>query len=654
MEINLIPDASVASAPSGFTAAVQAAAAIYDNDFPGNYTVNITYGWGTYDNVADSELTNAEISLGGVDADNYVSYATLKNWLGANATLSDQKTALASLPASDDSLPGDPDSFFVSTAQEKALGVFTGQAGAVDGSIGFGTDSFDWQGLALCEIGHALGWMTDYYVNAPTALDLLRFSSPGVRDWTGGQAEYFSTDGGVTGTANFATSFDYTLFTNLTNDPFCAPVDSSTLNLTSLDLEVLNDIGFGGGPQITAPTIAFSSASFSGSSFSLAVTASDKLGVTGVEIYDDGFDIGAATFDAATGDWDFSGSFTPGQSVTLEAVATDEVSLTASVYIYYETGGGNIVDFAGAGDAALLSGTDDNWDKLFGSSETIELASAQTSIIGGDDLVLVTGGSGNEVKLFSTGGAWDKVFGSDMVGYVVNSQVRFIGGDDSIRCSGTDDQLKLFSTGGESDKVFGFNLAVNLVSSQASFIDGGNTIRCSGSDDQIKLFATIGQWDKVFGTGLTASLINAQASFVEGGDTIRLLNGADDSVKLFATGTSADSVFGANSTIALIGASASVTGSDDSIHMFEDDAVTLNGSSEAFVFQPAIGQDVINGFGASDSMQFSASDFANWSALQAHLSTSGANTVITLDANDSVTLTNVTVASLSASQFKFT
>jgi hypothetical protein len=197
-------------------------------------------------------------------------------------------------------------------------------------------------------------------------------------------------------------------------------------------------------------------------------------------------------------------------------------------------------------------------------------------------------------------------------------------------------------------------LAVNLVSSQASFIDGGNTIRCSGSDDQIKLFATIGQWDKVFGTGLTASLINAQASFVEGGDTIRLLNGADDSVKLFATGTSADSVFGANSTIALIGASASVTGSDDSIHMFEDDAVTLNGSSEAFVFQPAIGQDVINGFGASDSMQFSASDFANWSALQAHLSTSGANTVITLDANDSVTLTNVTVASLSASQFKFT
>jgi len=36
MNINLIPDASVASAPAGFVQAVQAAANIFDEDFPGN------------------------------------------------------------------------------------------------------------------------------------------------------------------------------------------------------------------------------------------------------------------------------------------------------------------------------------------------------------------------------------------------------------------------------------------------------------------------------------------------------------------------------------------------------------------------------------------------------------------------------------------
>ena len=52
-------------------------------------------------------------------------------------------------------------------------------------------------------------------------------------------------------------------------------------------------------------------------------------------------------------------------------------------------------------------------------------------------------------------------------------------------------------------------------------------------------------------------------------------------------------------------------------------------------------------------MQFSASDFANFSALQSHTSQSGANTMIALDASDTVTLTNVTATNLAASQFHF-
>jgi hypothetical protein len=62
---------------------------------------------------------------------------------------------------------------------------------------------------------------------------------------------------------------------------------------------------------------------------------------------------------------------------------------------------------------------------------------------------------------------------------------------------------------------------------------------------------------------------------------------------------------------------------------------------------------VINGFASTDTLQFSKLDFASWSALHSHMSQSGANTVITLDATDTVTLTNVAMTSLTASEFKF-
>jgi len=82
-------------------------------------------------------------------------------------------------------------------------------------------------------------------------------------------------------------------------------------------------------------------------------------------------------------------------------------------------------------------------------------------------------------------------------------------------------------------------------------------------------------------------------------------------------------------------------------------SVTQGGASDAFVFQAAIGVETINGFATTDSMQFSASDFANWPALQNYISQSGANTLITFDASDTVTLRNVAASSLAASQFHF-
>ena len=253
MQITLVPDSSIALAPAGLTAAVDAAAAIYEQDFPGNYNINISYGWGTFDNTSSNELTNPNsgvYSLGGGTATT-VSYSQLKGWLTANADTSTQIAADATLPASSASFPGDANTFFVSFAEEKALGVFTGDSSAIDGSIGFNigdaSTSQDWEPAALTEIAHALGWDSIAGGGSfPDVSDLFRYSSPGHYGWTSGQSAYFSIDGGATDLADFATSFDQTLFTDLpADDPLRLPFTSAATTLTSFDIEALSVIGFG-------------------------------------------------------------------------------------------------------------------------------------------------------------------------------------------------------------------------------------------------------------------------------------------------------------------------------------------------------------------------------------------------------------------------
>jgi hypothetical protein len=266
MQINLVPDSSIASAPAGLAAAVEAAAAVYEQDFPGNYTVNISYGWGTFDNEPDEELTNSDsgaFSLGGEDNGSLASYSQLRGWLTATAASSAQITAVASLPASNAALPGDADTFYVSSAEEKALGVFNGDSSALDGSIGFNVgdanSADDWEPAALCELAHALGWDTIAQGGSyPDVADLFRYSSPGQYQWTSGQPAYFSIDGGNTDLADFDTTFDQTLFTNLpADDPLRIPFTSSATTLTSFDTEALSVIGFGVATTASAPVIFF-------------------------------------------------------------------------------------------------------------------------------------------------------------------------------------------------------------------------------------------------------------------------------------------------------------------------------------------------------------------------------------------------------------
>ena len=151
----------------------------------------------------------------------------------------------------------------------------------------------------------------------------------------------------------------------------------------------------------------------------------------------------------------------------------------------------------------------------------------------------------------------------------------------------------------------------------------------------------------------TLDLTSAQTTVSGGGETIDIAGGSGNIASLYSTGGVADTVNGSSATLDLNSVQVAVNGNSDTLNFSGNNTVTAAGTSEAFVFQPAIGVNTIGGFGSTDSMTFSSTDFASWSALLSHASQVGSNTVIALDAADKVTLTGVAIGSLQQSQFHF-
>ncbi|MBV8774066.1 MAG: NF038122 family metalloprotease [Deltaproteobacteria bacterium] len=253
MIINLIPDNSIASAPAGFGATVRSAADLIQHTFTDNITLNIRYGWGTYDNQDDRSLHNLAGAIGGAISSEFLSYSDVKAWLAAKPALPQDAFALASLPASISAFPDNPpNGFVIASAEEKALGQFSGQSTDIDGAIGFGTalTSDSWFSTALHEITHAMGRLTgvdpsSLITSDPWLFDLYRYSGPNEYQWAGGQAAYFSLDDGRTPLANFDLYSDPSDFAgdNLTPaDPFNASVTPGNV-LTPADISAMDVLG---------------------------------------------------------------------------------------------------------------------------------------------------------------------------------------------------------------------------------------------------------------------------------------------------------------------------------------------------------------------------------------------------------------------------
>jgi Bacterial pre-peptidase C-terminal domain len=241
LHINLIADSSVANAPPTFASEIRQAADIIEASFSDPITLNIRYGWGTYNNQVDPALIGGNFAEGGDNFQTHqvVAYSTLRSWLTSDASSTQDNAAVAHLPSTL------ANNFYVSSAQLKALGHFSGNSNDIDGFIGWGTAwTSNFIDGALHELTHAMGRIFQdgyHYV-----MDLFRYDAPGHFQWTGRQPGYLSIDGGATKLADFGVSTDFGDF--LPNgvqgpDPFNERVAGNN-QLTPVDITNMDIIGF--------------------------------------------------------------------------------------------------------------------------------------------------------------------------------------------------------------------------------------------------------------------------------------------------------------------------------------------------------------------------------------------------------------------------
>ncbi len=205
LQFNLIWDASVSSAPASFMSAVITAATFYTQQFANHEVINVQVGYGE---VAGSTIGSGALA----ESESYgytETYAQVSAGLRGDASSSSaQATADSTLPSND---PTNGGSFFVSTAEAKALGQVSGIDSNTDGYIGLSSSysfsfngsptsgQFDAIGAMEHELSEVMGRIGSvgslFGTGVYTPLDLFRYSSAGTRALAAGPG-YFSIDNG--------------------------------------------------------------------------------------------------------------------------------------------------------------------------------------------------------------------------------------------------------------------------------------------------------------------------------------------------------------------------------------------------------------------------------------------------------------------------
>jgi hypothetical protein len=218
--------------------------------------------------------------------------------------------------------------------------------------------------------------------------------------------------------------------------------------------------------------------------------------------------------------------------------------------------------------------------------------------------------------------------GNDTLTTGADATVNLGNGNDTVT-AGADSTVKL---GNGNDKVTaGDDSTISLGNGNDLVFTGANSTVTAGN----------GNHTVTAGTGSTISLGDGNHTVTAGdGSTISLGNGND----VVYAGANTSIMFGSGNNTVFAGAS---------------DTITLGKGNElvAFGVNPSpltIGNEVVNGFAKGDTLEFNHALVGNFSTLMSDARQMGADTVITLDQHDSVTLKGVAVTSISSSSVKFT
>ena len=511
MQFNISFDQAIGSLPTGFVAAINYVVDYFDHLFTDNITINIDVGFGE---VNGQSLSSGALGESITNLNSY-SYSAIKSALTGDATSPADATAIASLPSSDP-ING-THTYWVSTAEQKALGLLASNATGIDGYVGFSSTSpfdynrndgiasgfYDFIGVVEHEFSEVMGRVVlvgETIGNTPNGfepLDLFDYSSPAVRRLVGTTPGYFSINGGTTNLDNFNTDpggdfGDWAASAG--NDSALAFSSSGVMNVFSpTDVLAMDVIGYNRAPA--------TSHDFSGDGISDILWRSSANGQTvesvmnGGTVISSGFVGGDSTWSViGTGDFNGDGktdilwrSSANGQTFESDMNGGTVIS---SGFI----GGDSTWSVIGTGDFNGDGKTDILWRSSANGQTVVNFMNDRTvtgsSVLGGDLTWSVIGtgdfnGDGKTDILWRSS-ANGQTFESDMNGGTVISS-GFIGGDSTWSVIGTGD----FNGDGKTDILWRSSAngqtVVNFMNDRtvtgSSFLGGDLTWSVIGTGD---------------------------------------------------------------------------------------------------------------------------------------------------------------------------
>ena len=351
---------------------------------------------------------------------------------------------------------------------------------------------------------------------------------------------------------------------------------------------------------------------------------------------------------------------------------------------------------------AALSGTGNALDNIMignsGANVLMGLDGSDT-LNGGVGADQMFGGTGNDTYVVDNVGDVVNETGGDGTDTVLSSVSFSLA--DAVHAIGSIENLTLTgigavnATGNALDNVLTGNSGANVLIGGvgADTVDGGGGVdtasyAASGRGVAVSLVTGIGSGGDAEGDrlsnieNLTGSNFNDTLEGNVGNNV--LAGGAGIDTVSYANATSGANGQGVTVSLALTTAQNTITAGTDTLSGFENltgsqfndtlrgnsgnntitglagnDTLTGGGGNDTFVFLPGFGRDTITDFRvgpnsvAHDLIAFDHTIFADFDAMLAASTQVGASTVITVDAQNTITLANVSLGSLHHDDFAF-